>query len=243
MASRTRLGLPLAAFMLTSPHAAADALDTLEVGLTVQGLGGASYTGTPDVLRADVEGVSVEPVPYEGWWGASGGGGLGAEARLWQWLGLELGVMLTQDNGDEEMGDGDLHGENLSLHLPFAVKLVAPVRGLRPLLLLGFESVVPLATRATYGSSALEVTAHAEPYVLVHGGLGFELDLPIEGIDLRVPFVFHLGFDPAARDDLRDKATYGGRRAGPTAIVERVDFDLAYDAHVYFTTGLTWFVR
>jgi len=123
------------------------------------------------------------------------------------------------------------------------VKLVAPVRGLRPLLLVGVEFVVPLDSSATYSADDLEVSAHAGPYTLLHTGLGFELDLPIEGIDLRVPFVFHLGLNPASSDDVGDKAEYGGRRVGNTAIVERVDFNLEFDAHVYFTTGLTWFLR
>lgn len=238
------LGLVLQfGLVLGASSARAGWRDVVEVGVTLQGLGGSSYSSTPDVLRAEVEGVEVEPVPYEGWWGASGGAGLGAEARAWHWLGLELGLILAKDNGDEEMNQGELHGENIALHMPFVVKFVVPVRGLRPLLLAGVEVVVPMATRATYSADDLEVTAHADTYTLIHTGLGFEVDLPIEGLDIRVPFVFHLGVNPAASDDVGDKASYSGVRTGPVARVERIDFNLAFDAHVYFTTGLTWFFR
>lgn len=240
---RTRRHFLGVALLIGPSSARADWREVIEVGVTLQGLAGSSYSSTPDVLSADVEGVEVEPVPYEGWWGASAGAGLGVEARAWHWLGLELGVILGQDNGDEEMGQGELHGDNLALHMPFTVKLVAPVRGLRPLLVAGVELVVPIATRATYTADDLEVTAHADTYTLIHTGLGFEVDLPIEGFDLRVPFVFHLGINPAASDDVGDKADYSGRRVGRFAKVERVDFNLAFDAHVYFTTGLTWFFR
>ncbi len=74
--------------LLAPAPAAADWMDSLELGVGVRGSLGGSYAGAPEVLTAEVEGVQVDPVPYEGWWGFGPGGGLNLDARLFGWLGL-----------------------------------------------------------------------------------------------------------------------------------------------------------
>ncbi|MEZ4465331.1 MAG: hypothetical protein R3F43_12845 [bacterium] len=59
--------------------ARADWTQTLELGVGVRGSLGGSYTASPDVLPRPSR-ARVEPVPYEGWWGFGGGGGLSLEA-------------------------------------------------------------------------------------------------------------------------------------------------------------------
>lgn len=239
----------LLALLLWAPApAVADWMDTLELGVGVRGSLGGSYSGSPDVLRADVEGVSVEPVPYEGWWGFGPGGGLNLDARLFGWLGLELGILITRDKGEEELEyqgvEADLVGINTSLHLPLAVVLTLPARGLRPLLLLGYEVVVPLSTTSTYGSDRLEVETEADAYSLLHTGLGFEVDLPIDGYDLRIPFVFRVAINLFSDSEtLDDRARYEGTRRGPTVVVDKATYGTEYDAHLTLTTGLTWYFR
>lgn len=228
--------------------AAADWLDTLELGVGVRGSLGGSYSGAPDVLRANVEGVPVEPVPYEGWWGFGPGGGVNADARVFGWLGVELGLLLTRDKGEEDLEyqgvEAKLVGANTSLHVPVAAVLTVPARGLRPLLILGYEVVVPLSTTASYGSDRLAVETEADTYSLLHTGLGFEVDLPIDSYDLRIPFVLRMAINLLSDgDSLDDRARYEGTRTGPTVVLDRAVYSTEFDAHLTLSTGLTWFFR
>lgn len=233
-----------AAALLGASSAAADWRDTLELGVGVRGSLGGSYSATPDVLRAEIDGVTVEPAPYEGWWGFGAGGGLNLDARLFGWLGLELGVLVTKDEGVEDLEEAELVGTNIALHLPLAVVLTLPARGLRPLLLLGYEAVVPLSTSSSYSGDRYEVATEADAYGLLHTGLGFEVDLPIEGYDLRIPFAFRMAFNLANDSTvLAGRARYEGGRRGPAVQIDRAVFSTEYDAHLTLTTGLTWYFR
>lgn len=230
---------------LCAPAAAADWTDAVELGVGVRGSLGGSYSGSPETLSAEVEGVEVDPVPYEGWWGFGGGGGLTLDARYAGWLGLELGVLVTEDTGEEELDDGFLVGTNVSLHLPFVVVLTLPARGLRPLLLVGYELVVPLSTTSEYDGTTLEsVSTEASAYGLLHTGLGFEVDLPVDGYDLRVPFALRVAINMGSDSTtLDDRARYEGRRAGRGVRVTDAVYSTEYDAHLTLTTGVTWYFR
>ncbi len=236
--------------LLAPAPAAADWMDSLELGVGVRGSLGGSYAGAPEVLTAEVEGVQVDPVPYEGWWGFGPGGGLNLDARLFGWLGLELGFLITQDEGKEDLEyqavESQLIGQNTSLHVPLALVLTLPVRGLRPLLLLGYEVVVPLSTSSEYDSDRLEVETEASTYTLLHTGLGFEVDLPVDGYDLRIPFALRMAINMASDSEtLEGRARYEGKRLGPSQTVdlEKAVYSTEFDAHLTITTGLTWYFR
>ena len=229
---------------LCSQTAWAGFTDEVELGLSFDVSMGSSYSGGFEEQSVVVEGATFEDPPYDGWWGFGAGAGVLFDARAWQWVGVEIGAVLSKDNGEADYEGATMKASNLALHLPVSVKLTLPARGLRPVFLLGLEFVVPLKTESSYEGSRLELSAAAEPYTLLSTGLGFELDLPIEGVDLRVPFAFRLGVNLAQGETVLDRATYSNvRGSGPARNITTAVFSTEFDAHLAFTTGLSWYFR
>ncbi|MEZ4465332.1 MAG: hypothetical protein R3F43_12850 [bacterium] len=67
----------------------------------------------------------------------------------------------------------------------------------------------------------------------MHTGLGFEVDLPIDGYDLRIPFAMRMAMNLAADSEtLAGRARYRGTRVGPAVRIDEAVFSTEHDAHI-----------
>jgi hypothetical protein len=124
---------------------------------------------------------------------------------------LEIDVLRTGDYGS---GTATINSFDIELtlgqgawHVPVLAKLVLPGVLVSPYVLFGPQFVIPGEPEATTESSipVLPQEAQADTYVMVTGGLGMEIKLPIPGLDLRIPISLRGSYNPGVGERLADR--------------------------------------
>jgi hypothetical protein len=234
----------LALALLVSP-AAARKPRKIEIGVGAAGfMNGTFMSDLPDNKKiVQVNGQDVL-VPYPGFWGLGGGGGVQLNAMYRGFIGMQLDLLFSQDNGQGEItiNDGTPAATEIKLemsqgafHIPLMVKAAIPLKSVRPFLLLGPEFVIPGDPEMTTDPSlAQALKAEADPYINLTTGFGFEFLVPAEGVDLRIPLSIRGSFNFGTADDVKGRMsiTDQGQIAG-------INSEWEYQAFIML--GLTWY--
>ncbi len=134
---------------------------------------------------------AIVDVPYSGFGGVGGGGGITASALYKGVIGLEVQLYKAEESvgGHLDIG-GTRHKITLNKsvwHLPLLLKLAAPTRGVRPFLFGGFDFV--FSGDAEIDTTLTPSGALGDAYTAANFGLGFDFILPIDGQDIRIPLM------------------------------------------------------
>ncbi len=194
-------------------------------------------------------------LPYNGFAGFSPGAGLQLEGRYKGIVGLEVDVTRWAQNAESEF---TIEGISYpwfirqgAWQIPVLLKLTAPVGIVRPNLFVGPEFVLVGNTTVEEPvgwPAAVDLTAGTPNYMLWTFGLGFETAVPIEGVDLRIPFAIRLSANPGIPKSAFDRATYqvdgapwDGTTSGGT--LQRIDYISEWQYQAAVTLGVSyWFL-
>lgn len=224
---RTRLRrAALTAVVIALPSSVrADQLEPLTVGVGVVATAGASFIDAPTDQTIRVGGATAVPVSipeYPGFAGPTYGLGPFVELRLFERVALELDVVRSRERGRAELHverqgaarDYALQIGHDALHLPVLFKSILPTGWIRPTLLVGPELVLPAAATASVVRGELppelRIAASASPFLAYTGGVGVEIDLPLEVLDLRVAATLRGSLTPAMGERRTERASYEG---------------------------------
>jgi hypothetical protein len=182
-------------------------------------------------------------IPFSGWAGFSPGGGLAVDFRVKDAIGLELDVFRSNDHSQSKYGingvDVFLAVDQPAWHIPILLKVGVPSDRVSPVLFFGYEMVLPGdPTLPQPAGLPWGVTAKASNYDLWILGLGVEAKLPIDGVDLRVPFNLRGSINTPYPTVATQRATYDVDQAG---ILHSMEYDLQWQYHAGITLGLTWY--
>lgn len=247
---------PAAAGLLTAllAGASARAEEPLRISVGLVGVAGVVVLDEPGDQHIEVAGARGEPmgVPtYPGFVGPTAGGGISLELRAFELVGLQLDILRTYDqgHGDLQVSHRDsAHDYTLTvahdaLHLPLLLKALVPGEIVQPMILVGPEFVAPFDAQAevSEGASPYEFRydARSETYTMLTVGLGLEIKLGIEALDLRLPVSLRGSVTPEVGDARWQRATYRGRDIHR---LSEVELDTTWQYQVAATVGLSaWF--
>lgn len=196
-----------AALALVSMTRPADAKVDLGVGLI--GSAGGNFLDKPDRNQ-------FEPDIYPGYGGLTLGGGLLVDVRfLDELLGLELDVIRSTDKGKGDLTFTSPLGAltlkhtlgQSSWHLPLLLKLTIKSPVVAPQFFVGPEFVFPSEAESTTDPPVPGITATADNYVMITGGGGIEIKLPLPVIDLRIPIGLRFSYNPSVPSAFADRVT------------------------------------
>jgi hypothetical protein len=224
------LGLGLLLFAAGVPRRA----NATELGVGLMGAVGGNFQDKPDrtALERDIN---------PGFGGLTAGGGLMADLRFLDkgLLGLEVDVLRTTDKGTGNItasGFGGSADYKLTIgqsawHLPILAKLTIPSPVVAPMFFLGPEIVFPSDGEAKLegpGASAVAVHAKADRYVMITGGGGVEIKVPLPVLDLRIPIGLRVSYNPSLPSSFSERTKF--RPEGAT-------YDSAWKFAVNVTAG------
>ncbi|MEZ4445321.1 MAG: hypothetical protein R3B72_39980 [Polyangiaceae bacterium] len=199
-----------------------------------------------------VKGVRTTP-DYPGFVGLQAVVGAQLELRFLGYFGVEVDFLYASEAGKTEITvtDGVTNQVNQftmsighgSLHVPLLLKGAIPGERVTPIFLLGPEFVVPNEeprfdiegsnnTGTLYG-------AYTNPYTMVAFGLGLEVNLPVDAVDLRIPLSVRGGFNPGVGDTREDRIRYKPS-SGPVPVPDSVTPRLTEEL---YDTSFQWTVR
>lgn len=204
-------------------------LHPLTIGVGAVGYAGGSFLDQPD----DHEGYV-----YPGFGGFGGGGGFSLDVRAFEIVGLEFNALRTGDYGKGEVEFPgvtiDVEVGQSAWHFPVFLKLVYPGELVRPSLMVGMEFVKPDKQETTVTPDVAELlTVDSEDYSLLAFGLGLEVVLPIEGVDLRIPISFRGAINLDTADRTEERFVMEGSRVG---------FRSEWQYHAGVTLGLAYYL-
>lgn len=222
-----RLLLPsLAALGCLLASGDALAASPVKVGIgPIIGFGGNFLDKPDDKTYPLPDGTRTEKVTpsYPGFGGTTFAYGLAFDLQLkvpGVLLAIEMDWMPSQTNKGK--ADLDLYSngvkaqtinveiEHTATHLPVMIKggLDSPL--FSPYLLVGAEFVRASDAKATVtpASNSSTFGAKTDNYTYLLAGLGFQIKLPIPGIDIRIPFSLRASIHTGDTEKLEDRATY-----------------------------------
>jgi hypothetical protein len=226
-AARCLVGLVgLAGWLVpASAHAFDDGLVT--VGGGVLGWTGANFLDEPgDQSIPGVPADDLSNAKYAGFAGTTLGFGFFTELRFFKYVGVELEVIPTHDKGSASMTESTNGTKTAeykvriwsdAMHVPLLLKGVLPGELVSGNIFLGPEFVIPEKLVDSGPSSGIEVQSGAtsaqyfasgSTYTMFTFGLGLEINLPIPGVDIRLPLAIRGGYNPGVSDTRTDRATY-----------------------------------
>jgi hypothetical protein len=185
------------------------------LGVGVIGTAGGNFLDKPSR-------TALDPDLYPGFGGFTGGGGLMVDGRFLDFLGLELDVIRSSDKGTGSVtfnvpgfsGKYDLKIGQSAWHLPILAKLAIPSPLVAPTFVLGPEIVFPDKANASFTGPYTNATVKqtASTYVMITGGVGIEIKLPLPVLDLRIPLGLRFSYAPGIPGtfDERVKVNPGG---------------------------------
>jgi hypothetical protein len=227
----------------TSALAADKAGKKFEVGVGVYGAGGVVGLSKPTDKTVTINGAQGIDTTYPGFFGGTGGVGLMLDARAFQAIGVEVDLYY----GLAERGKGDLNGFTIkigqsALHVPILLKGTLPVGSVRPFLAVGPELVFPGKSEAlvtpTPPAGSTSLGAEAASYVLFTAALGAEIRLPIEKLDIRIPFSLRASKNFSTSDKIVDRRTAALSGTNLTSVSYKSEWELqglfTLGAAIYF---------
>jgi hypothetical protein len=207
----------------------------IDLGVGVFFNAGGSFMDQPDDRTVD---GSV--VPFNGFAGFSPGFGLSLEFSGWEILGLEIGFIWSKDSAKSKFildeVDFPFSTYQRAFHLPILFELSAPKGPVRPLLFGGREFVFPGEPTVNEPSGlTMDVKAHNSAYGHWAFGFGFEFVLPIDEIDIRIPWTFKGTVDstwPNSAGELAEYTIVGSNIGG-------IDYLTNWQFHAAVGLGLS----
>ena len=181
----------------------------------------ASFTDEPSEANkfADLGGARAR-VPYSGFAGVGGGGGLTIEA-LWKGvIGIEVGLWNASESAEGKLdiidysvpgGAGnryELTFNKSSWHLPVSVKLAAPTKTVKPYLLVGGDFIFPSSAEVEteFGGTM----ADDRSYQALHFGFGFDFGIKLETVELKIPFTLRGNYNLGLGDGVGERIKFNG---------------------------------
>ncbi|MEZ4264963.1 MAG: hypothetical protein R3F39_01195 [Myxococcota bacterium] len=226
---RTALALALALTSLAAPTARADepleqpltsqSTDSaekkrreFELGVQLYGGPNGSFLDEPSEEKKRVPKDVGPSVPYPGFAGVGGGGGLSV-VGMWRGIvGLDLGFHVSLDQGHGKINGFRFDLSQTAVHIPILLRVAAPYDKVRPFLFVGPEIVVPTNPKVEVERNALTLEGDADTYVAVAFGFGFDIRLPTDKIDIRVPLMLRGSYTPSVSGYVADRVTVTGNQ-------------------------------
>ena len=217
--------LLLSILLLCPATAAADLGDELDLGLQVYGMVTGSFLSELDDQQKVRDGNRL--TLYPGFGGVGGGGGLNFEAMWRGIVGVQVGFAYSVDSvsGDLVQGAREVTANitQSAIHIPFVLKVAAPIEVVRPFGFVGGEYVVPGEPEVSQsGGTVAGVAAKADPYLALAFGAGMEFMLPIPEVDLRIPLTLRGRLQPRGGRQHRRPRRHRRLRRGRLRLRHRV---------------------
>jgi hypothetical protein len=180
----------------------------MDIGLGLMGTVGGNFQNKPAKTASDAPFLE-----NPGFGGLTAGGGLMVDGRILDGLlGLEVDVLRTSDKGTGTINEG---GASLKLtigqgawHVPILAKLTIPSAVVAPMFFLGPEFVFPSKGQVSTDPPlppGINVAASADNYVVITGGGGVEIKLPLPILDLRIPIGLRFSYNPGLSSTFSDR--------------------------------------
>jgi opacity protein-like surface antigen len=207
------------------------------------GVGGLGYVGGNFLSEPSDEtypfGNRRVAVPYPGFGGVGGGGGL-AIAAMWRGiLGVELDLLYTVDSGTGQINDRDVTITNNALHIPITLRAQIPYAQVRPFALIGIDCIVNTGSSAEADSALLaDLDAEGTSGVALHFGVGFDFLLPTEP-DIRIPLTLRASMRSLDSDDLTDR--YSDISVSSGTNLRSATFKSDFEWHAGATLGVMFY--
>lgn len=185
----------------------------------------------------------VGELPFSGWAGFSPGGGVALDVRLKDAVGLEIDVFRSKDHAQSEYGingvDIGFAVDQPAWHIPILLKGSLPSDSVSPVLFVGYHLVLPGDPRLEQPAGLpWQLSAKSSSYDLWMFGFGFEAKLPIEDVDLRIPFHLRGSVNTPYPKSATERATYDIDAGG---VLQGMEYDLQWEYHAGITLGLSWY--
>ncbi|MEE2789971.1 MAG: hypothetical protein VX589_21695 [Myxococcota bacterium] len=229
----------------------------VEVGVTAFGFVTGSFIDEAPDGNTIQRGNILIDVPYGGFAGVGGGGGLGLSAMWRGIIGLELQAFASSESAEGTLtqtmtgAKTTLNIDQFRWHFPVLLKIAAPTSSVRPHAFIGFDFV-------TAGDASLDVSptylvnpfsVKSDAYTALRFGLGMEIMLPVPGVDLRIPINFAGNYNYGLGDGLEpDRITLGCSQTSTTVSTPfdpsqctRIEYGSAWKYQAQFTLGLAYY--
>ena len=183
-----------------------------DLGIGLIGAAGGNFLDKPSR-------TTFEPDIYPGFAGLTIGGGLMLDGRI---LGrpprAQVDLIRSSDKGSGSVTSNgvklDVKLGQAAWHLPILAKLVIPLPLIAPEFFLGPEIVFPSKSNPGVSVSVplppgLDpnslVHQTASTYVMITGGVGIEIKVPLPVVDLRIPVGLRLSYAPGVSSKFADR--------------------------------------
>jgi hypothetical protein len=199
--------------------------------------------GTFMTQPSDLSHPQVAELPFSGWAGFSPGGGVSFDVRFFDAIGLEIDVIRSVDQAQSEytINNTDVRFgvRTPAWHIPILLKAGIPSNGVSPNIFLGALVVAPGEVDfPDVPGVPWEMTAQTSTYTRFMFGLGFEGRLPIDDVDIRIPFAIRGALAPGYPAAATDRATYD---ITPDNVLLSMDYDLRWQYHAGVTLGVAYY--
>ncbi|MCB9674067.1 MAG: hypothetical protein H6737_03065 [Alphaproteobacteria bacterium] len=202
--------------------------------------GGGTFMTQPQ----DRTGFGLVDLPFSGFAGFSPGGGVSVDFRWRDIVGVEVDLIRSIDTAQSEYGingvDYRFKAVVPSWHIPMMLKAGIPSKGVSPNLFFGVNVVVPGEPEIqlpTPNGIPWQMTAQTKTYSRMFFGLGFEGRLPIDGVDIRIPFTLRGSMATSYPNSAIERAEYDIRNN----VLFGMEYDLRWQYHAAVTLGVSYY--
>jgi hypothetical protein len=182
----------------------------LELGVQLYGGPNGSFLDEPSEQKKRVPKGVGPVVPYPGFAGVGGGGGLSVVAMWRGIIGLDVGFHASLDQGHGKINGYRFDLHQVAIHVPILLRIAAPYDKVRPFLFVGPEIIKPLNPTVDVENDVLTLEGTADTYLAVNFGFGFDIRLPTEKLDVRVPLMLRGSYTPSVSGYVADRVTLSG---------------------------------
>ncbi len=219
--------------------AQADWRDDIDLGVHGLGYFGGNFLSEPSNKTVHEETDSrgntlLYQGIYPGFGGTGTGGGFALDFRYAGIIGLEIGCFFTDESAKGEVNDLDLTLSHSATHVPVMLKVTAETELVRPFAMIGWQWVFVSDAKAEFEGGGDTFAAKAEDFSLFAFGLGLEIALPIDGVDLRIPLTARGAWNTSTTDKASDRADYDIR-------TETITYSTAFEYYAGGSLGLAWY--
>ena len=224
------------------------------LGVGILGELGGNFLDAPTDQDVEVNGLRGHPMGVAddpGFAGLTGGGGLSIQARIYDYIGLELDLLRTRDSGKAKISvtqagvgkDFTLELSQSAFHIPLLIRGILPGPLVEPAVFVGPEFVVVDGASAEIVDGqnpyAVDIQALPRSYTMVTIGAGMDIHLPVEPFDVCLPLSLRGSVTPGIGDGRQDRGRYIG--ADPNHLV-RIEHETRWKYQLAFTAGaMVWF--
>lgn len=195
--------------------------------------------------------IIVGPVPYPGYAGVGGGGGLTFNVMYRGAIGAQLDLLFSHDQGKGEINDMEIELSQTAFHMPFLVRGAIPLKHVRPFIFVGPELVVPgeakvdtivrfaVSPDGTLPAGVPTPVGQAGAYLNLQTGFGFEFLIPSEDdLDIRIPLTFRGSFNFDTDEAVAGRLELADVPMSNAKYVKSINTEWQYQAFV--TLGVTF---